>query len=72
MTRDPQGPVRLLRAERDSLLPILRRTPGEAFGRPPAALVAGHAALIKIFAGRPADPAGYELTGAGPGELVVF
>ena len=41
-------------------------------GRPPAALVAGHAVLIKIFAGRPADPAGYELTGAGPGELVVF
>ena len=41
-------------------------------GRPPATLVTGHAALIKIFAGRPADPGGYELTGASTAELVVF
>ena len=41
-------------------------------GRPPATLVTGHAALIKIFAGRPADPDGYELTGASTAELVVF
>jgi hypothetical protein len=34
--RDPQGPVRLLRAEHDSPLPILRRAPEEAFGRPTA------------------------------------
>jgi len=34
--RDPLRPARLLRAERDALLPILRRTPGEAFDRPTA------------------------------------
>lgn len=31
---DPQRPVRLLQAERDALMPILRRTPGPAFDRP--------------------------------------
>jgi len=41
-------------------------------GRPRAALRAGHATLIKIFAGRPADPADYQLTGATTGELVIF
>jgi uncharacterized protein (TIGR03083 family) len=41
-------------------------------GRPPATLVTDHAALIKIFSGRPADPDGYELTGASTAELVVF
>ncbi len=35
-TRDPQRPARLLRAEHDALLPILRRTSEEAFGRPTA------------------------------------
>jgi len=34
--RDPERPARLLRAEREALLPILRRTPEEAFGRPTA------------------------------------
>jgi len=34
--RDPQLPARLLRAEHDALLPILRRTPEPAFGRPTA------------------------------------
>jgi uncharacterized protein (TIGR03083 family) len=29
--RDPERPARLLRAEHDALLPILRRTPAEAF-----------------------------------------
>lgn len=32
--RDPQRPARLLLTERDALLPILRRTPAEAFARP--------------------------------------
>jgi uncharacterized protein (TIGR03083 family) len=36
VTRDPQRPARLLRAEHDALLPILRRTPEGAFGRPTA------------------------------------
>jgi predicted transcriptional regulator len=31
MIRDPQRPARLLRAEYDALLPILRRTTAEAF-----------------------------------------
>jgi uncharacterized protein (TIGR03083 family) len=34
--RDPQRPARLLRAEHDALLPILRQTPEEAFGNPTA------------------------------------
>ena len=34
--RDPQRPVRLLRSEHDALLPILRRTPEEDFGKPTA------------------------------------
>jgi uncharacterized protein (TIGR03083 family) len=34
--RDPQRPARLLRAEHDALLPILRRTPGPEFDRPTA------------------------------------
>lgn len=41
-------------------------------GRPPATLVAGRATLMRLFAGRPADPADYQLTGAVPAELVVF
>jgi uncharacterized protein (TIGR03083 family) len=32
--RDPQRPARLLLAERDALMPILRRTPADAFDRP--------------------------------------
>jgi uncharacterized protein (TIGR03083 family) len=35
-SRDPQRPGRLLRAEHDSLLPILRRTPEPSFDRPTA------------------------------------
>lgn len=34
--RDPHRPARLLLAERDALLPILRRTPDQAFDRPTA------------------------------------
>jgi uncharacterized protein (TIGR03083 family) len=34
--RDPQRPARLLRAEHDALLPILARTPEDAFDRPTA------------------------------------
>ncbi len=30
------------------------------------------ATLMRLFAGRPAEPAEYELTGAVPEELVVF
>jgi uncharacterized protein (TIGR03083 family) len=41
-------------------------------GRPPATLVAGRATLMRLFAGRPTDPADYQLTGAVPAELVVF
>jgi uncharacterized protein (TIGR03083 family) len=44
----------------------------EVPGRAPAKLKTGPATLIKLFAGRPADPAGYELTGARVDELVVF
>jgi uncharacterized protein (TIGR03083 family) len=41
-------------------------------GRPPATLVTDRATLMRLFAGRPAAPAEYELTGATPEELVVF
>jgi uncharacterized protein (TIGR03083 family) len=41
-------------------------------GRPPATLVTGRATLMRLFAGRPAEPADYQLTGAAPEELVVF
>jgi uncharacterized protein (TIGR03083 family) len=41
-------------------------------GRPPATLVTGRATLMRLFAGRPAEPADYRLTGAAPEELVVF
>jgi uncharacterized protein (TIGR03083 family) len=41
-------------------------------GRPPATLVTGRATLMRLFAGRPAGPGGYQLSGAVPGELVVF
>jgi uncharacterized protein (TIGR03083 family) len=36
LARDPERPARLLRAEHDALLPILRRTPEDAFDRPTA------------------------------------
>ena len=35
-TRDPELPARLLRAEHDALLPVLRRTPEPKFGNPTA------------------------------------
>ena len=41
-------------------------------GRPPARLRTDQATLMRIFAGRPAGPAAYELSGAAPAELVVF
>jgi uncharacterized protein (TIGR03083 family) len=41
-------------------------------GRPEATLVTDRATLMRLFAGRPAEPAEYELTGAVPEELVVF
>lgn len=34
--RDPHRPARMLRAEHDALLPILQRTPEQAFNRPTA------------------------------------
>jgi uncharacterized protein (TIGR03083 family) len=36
LIRDPERPARLLRAEHDALLPILRRAPERDFGRPTA------------------------------------
>jgi uncharacterized protein (TIGR03083 family) len=36
LARDPERPARLLRAEHDALLPILHRTPEDAFDRPTA------------------------------------
>jgi uncharacterized protein (TIGR03083 family) len=41
-------------------------------GRPPATLVTGRATLMRLFAVRPAEPGGYQLSGAVPGELVIF
>jgi uncharacterized protein (TIGR03083 family) len=41
-------------------------------GRAPATLVTGRATLMRLFAGRPAGPGGYQLSGAVPGELVIF
>lgn len=41
-------------------------------GRPQATLVTGRATLMRLFAGRPAEPADYQLTGATADELVVF
>ena len=57
--RDPDRPARLLRAEYDALLPILRRTPGPDFDRPTACPgwsvrdVLAHcaAALSRVIAG---------------------
>ena len=58
--RDPQRPERLLRAEHDGLLPILRRTAEPAFDRPTACpgwsvrdvLAHCSAALIRVVTGR--------------------
>jgi uncharacterized protein (TIGR03083 family) len=41
-------------------------------GRPVATLVTDNAMLMRLFAGRPAPPAGYRLAGAEPEELIVF
>jgi hypothetical protein len=41
-------------------------------GRPLATLVTDNATLMRLFAGRPAPPADYRLTGARPEELIVF
>jgi len=41
-------------------------------GRPPATLVTDPGTLIRIYAGRPADPGAYRLTGATTEELAVF
>jgi uncharacterized protein (TIGR03083 family) len=41
-------------------------------GRAPATLVTGRATLMRLFAGRPAGPDGSQLSGAVPGELVIF
>ncbi|WBP85084.1 maleylpyruvate isomerase family mycothiol-dependent enzyme [Kitasatospora cathayae] len=58
--RDPERPGRLLRTERETLLPLLRRTPPEDFERPTACPdwnvreVLAHcgAALVRIIEGR--------------------
>jgi uncharacterized protein (TIGR03083 family) len=41
-------------------------------GRPPATMVTDPATLMRLFAGRPTEPAEYQLTGATAEELVVF
>ena len=41
-------------------------------GRPLATLVTDNATLMRLFAGRPAPPASYQLTGASPEELIIF
>ena len=41
-------------------------------GRPVATLVTDNATLMRLFAGLPAPPASYRLTGATPEELIVF
>jgi uncharacterized protein (TIGR03083 family) len=41
-------------------------------GRPRACLRTGNSTLMRLFAGRPAEPADYQLTGATREELVVF
>jgi uncharacterized protein (TIGR03083 family) len=41
-------------------------------GRPPATLVTGGAAMMKLFAGRPVEASDYQLNGAGAAELFVF
>jgi hypothetical protein len=41
-------------------------------GRPEATLVTDRATLMRLFAGRPTEPAEYRLTGAVPEEFVVF
>lgn len=41
-------------------------------GRPPAHLRTAEGTLIRLYAGRPADPGSYHLTGADPAELVIF
>jgi uncharacterized protein (TIGR03083 family) len=41
-------------------------------GRPEATLATDRATLMRLFAGRPTEPAEYQLTGAVPEELVVF
>ena len=43
-----------------------------AGGRPPAALRTDEGTLIRLYAGRPASPDSYQLTGAEPAELVIF
>ena len=41
-------------------------------GRAEAALVTDRATLMRLFSGRPTEPAEYQLTGAVPEELAVF
>jgi uncharacterized protein (TIGR03083 family) len=41
-------------------------------GRPQARLITDNATLMRLFAGRPADPKSYQLTGATADELIVF
>jgi uncharacterized protein (TIGR03083 family) len=41
-------------------------------GRPHGTLLTSPATMMRLFAGRPADPADYLLAGATPAELVVF
>jgi hypothetical protein len=41
-------------------------------GRPPATLVTGGAAMMRMFAGRPVEPSEYRLSGAAAVELSVF
>jgi hypothetical protein len=71
---DPVRPGRLLLAERDALMPILRRTPADRFDRASVCegWVTDAATLIRLTAGRPFDARDAALSGAEPHELDVF
>jgi uncharacterized protein (TIGR03083 family) len=67
------------RARRRAVLLVEVSLPDEALrlgvpvpGRAPATLVTGRATLMRLFAGRPAGPADYQLSSAVPAELVIF
>jgi len=65
---------------RHKAIPLVRaQVPGSTLtlgvarpGRLPAALHATRPAMMRLFAGRPADPSDYRLAGATAAELIVF
>src|SRR5262249_42738325 len=67
------------RALRNGLPLVEVSLPGELFslgvaqpGRAPATLETDRPTLMRLFAGRPADPAAYRLTGATAAEFEIF